>query len=91
MNHVTPPTAWTAEDAGARFDELARRAREEGPQRVTLDDGATVLVTPERPPTPTADESTAETLAFLQAHWFEGLDELLERDYPEDREPDLGL
>ena len=50
-----------------------------------------MLVTPERPPRPAADESTAETLAFLQAHWFEGLDELLERDYPEDREPDLGL
>ncbi len=30
------PNAWRLHDAKARFSEVVRRAREEGPQRVTL-------------------------------------------------------
>ena len=89
MNHLTPPTAWTAEDARARFDELARRAREEGPQRVTLEDGATVLVTPERPPVLPVNADSAALMTWLQSFNVEGVD--LERDYAPGEEPDLGL
>ncbi len=31
-----PPLAWKLEDAKARFSEVVRRARTEGPQRVTV-------------------------------------------------------
>ena len=40
QTHKTPPrppdAGWKLQDAKARFSELVRRARTEGPQRVTI-------------------------------------------------------
>ena len=36
---------WKLEDAKAQFDELIRRVYEEGPQRVSIPDRSTVVVT----------------------------------------------
>ncbi|TCL96363.1 prevent-host-death family protein [Rhizobium sp. PP-WC-2G-219] len=42
-NLVKPPT-WKLEDAKARFSEVVRRARSEGPQRVTVRGRDSVVV-----------------------------------------------
>lgn len=38
------PSRWRLQDAKARFSELVRRAREKGPQRVTVHGKDTVVV-----------------------------------------------
>jgi prevent-host-death family protein len=44
MDGLTPSPAWTLQDAKARFSEVVRRARAEGPQRVTLHGRDAVVV-----------------------------------------------
>lgn len=90
MNHVTPPPGWTAEEARTRFDELVRCAQKEGPQRVALPDGASVLVTASEsvPSYPPPEAAGLPLIPFLQSLYVEGID--LERDYAEGEEPDLG-
>jgi prevent-host-death family protein len=39
-----PSRAWSLQDAKARFSELVRRARDEGPQRVTIHGRPAVVV-----------------------------------------------
>lgn len=61
---VEPMPAWKLEDAEARFSELVRRARSEGPQRVTVHgrDAVVVLAAEEyvrlRPAAPSVDLAT---------------------------------
>ncbi|HKM60878.1 MAG TPA: type II toxin-antitoxin system Phd/YefM family antitoxin [Acidisphaera sp.] len=75
---------WKLEDAKARFSELVRRARSEGPQHVTVrGKPAAVIVAAEE-----FDEQkpTKPLGAFLESlPWPEGF--VLDRDYPPDREP----
>ena len=42
----TPPADWQLHEAKARFSELFRRARAEGPQRVVKQGGEAVVVMP---------------------------------------------
>lgn len=79
--HPSPP-AWKLEDAKARFSEVVRRARTEGPQRVTVRgkdavvviavEALTTLLPPARPRQP--------LVAFLQGLHIDGLDLTRERD-----------
>lgn len=63
MPSATAP-AWKLEDAKARFSELVRRVRSEGPQRVTVHgrDAVVVVAAEEyarlRPPPPAVDLAT---------------------------------
>lgn len=83
MSTITTNPTWKLEDAKARFSEVVRLARAEGPQRVTVrghDAVAVVSVeTLDRllPSTPRED-----LVSFLQGLDFEGLDLT--------REPDTG-
>jgi prevent-host-death family protein len=40
----SPPGSWKLQDAKARFSEVVRRARSEGPQRVTVHGKDTVVI-----------------------------------------------
>ena len=42
------PVTWRLQDAKARFSELVRRARDEGPQRVTVHGRPAVIVVADR-------------------------------------------
>ena len=78
------PPAWKLEDAKARFSEVVRRARAEGPQRVTVrGKDAVVVIAAEAldkllPPA----KPRQNLVAFLQALGIAGLDLT--------REPDTG-
>jgi prevent-host-death family protein len=43
-SRAPPPGRWRLQDAKARFSELVRRAREKGPQRVTVHGKDAVVV-----------------------------------------------
>jgi len=76
------PTSWKLEDAKARFSEVVRRARSEGPQRVTVRGRDAVVVI--------AAEALDELLprakprqnlvAFLQDLGIDAIDPARERD-----------
>ena len=88
--HATPheaptrrqPTTWKLEDAKARFSEVVRRARAEGPQRVTVrGKDAVVVIAAEAldkllPPA----KPRQDLVAFLQGIGIGGLDVTRERD-----------
>jgi antitoxin Phd len=78
------PAVWKLEDAKARFSELVRRARDQGPQRVTVrGKPAVVVVDAEEFESLKPKQSLGE---FLQS--LTSLAELdLSRDYPPDRDP----
>ena len=44
----TIPSDWQLQDAKARFSELVRRARDQGPQHVTIRGAPAVVVVSER-------------------------------------------
>jgi prevent-host-death family protein len=81
--------SWKLEDAKARFSEVVRRARDQGPQYVTVRGKPTVaiidvtelqqLLPPETTPVP--------LVQFLESLYVEGLD--LERDRDVGRDIDL--
>jgi prevent-host-death family protein len=77
----TPHPGWKLQDAKARFSELVRLARTDGPQRVTVrgQDSVVVIATEEleRLLAPKAD-----FLAFMEGLAVDGLDLT--------REPDTG-
>jgi antitoxin Phd len=83
---VGGPTAWKLEDAKARFSEVVRRARSEGPQRVTVrGKDAVVVVAAEAldkllPPR----KPRQNLLAFLQSTGLGDLDLTRERDIGRD-------
>jgi antitoxin Phd len=46
FRRVTAPAVWQLHDAKARFSELFRRVRTEGPQRVVKQGGEAVVIVP---------------------------------------------
>jgi prevent-host-death family protein len=79
---------WKLEDAKARFSEVVRHAREEGPQRVSVRGHDAVVVisveeferlAPEKPPLP--------FVQFMESLHLDGLD--LDREMDRGRDVDL--
>lgn len=70
------PPAWKLEDAKARFSEVVRRARSDGPQRVTLRGRDTVVVLSAEDFARLAprDERVTPFVAFMEGLGLEGLD-----------------
>lgn len=85
-SEASPPATWRLEEAKARFSEVVRRARTEGPQHVTVRGQAAVaviaadelarLLPPAQPAPP--------LIAFLQGLNLGGLDLERERDFGRD-------
>lgn len=75
-------SGWTLQDAKARFSEVVRRARSEGPQRVTVRGHDAVVVIAadelERLLPPPADQ--VPFVAFMEGLSVEGLDITRARD-----------
>jgi antitoxin Phd len=80
---------WKLEDAKARFSELVRRARSEGPQRVTVrgKDAVVVIAAEELDRLLLEPGATLPFVAFLESLAVEGLD--LEREPDRGREVEL--
>lgn len=80
---------WKLEDAKARFSELVRLARSEGPQRVTVrgKDAVVVMSVEELDRLLPASADRVPLLTFLEGLHLDGLD--LSRDYDPGR--DLAL
>ena len=79
-------SGWTLQDAKARFSEVVRRARSEGPQRVTVRGHDAVVVIAadelERLLPPAADQ--VPFVAFMEGLSVEGLDFSRARDLGRD-------
>ncbi len=70
---------WKLEDAKARFSEVVRHAREDGPQRVTVrGHDAVVIISVEEFERLTPAEPRVPFVTFMEALHFGGLD--IERD-----------
>lgn len=84
MKRLRVVRAWKLEDAKARFSELVRRARSDGPQRVTVRGrDAVVVVAADEFDRLRAPVGRRQPLVeFLQSLELDGLDLV--------REPDLG-
>lgn len=79
---------WKLEDAKARFSEVVRRAREQGPQAVTVRGRrAVVVVDAEQYDRLTAPKPALDFTAFLESIWVGELD--LERGKDAGREVEL--
>jgi antitoxin Phd len=81
--HPTATAVWKLEDAKARFSEVVRRARSEGPQRVTLrGKEAVVIISSEEYERMQPGEDSVPLVDYLESLYVEGLDLT--------REPDRG-
>jgi prevent-host-death family protein len=88
VTHIrkSPPPGWNLEDAKARFSELVRLARSEGPQRVTVrgQDAVMVIAVEDMqrllPPAPDA----VPFVAFMESLAVDGLDLTRDRDLGRD-------
>jgi prevent-host-death family protein len=70
-----PPGYWLLQDAKARFSELVRRVRSEGPQHVTVHGrDEVVVVTAEEFRRLKGDRTGAALIAALQASPYRDLD-----------------
>ena len=75
--------AWKLEDAKAQFSEVVRRARSEGPQRVTVrGKDAVVILSSEEYQKMQPETTTLPLVEYLETLYVEGLDL--------NREPDRG-
>ena len=75
--------SWKLEDAKARFSEVVRRARSEGPQRVTVrGKPAVVVISTEELERLLPRESRLPFVEFMESLYVDGLDLT--------REPDRG-
>lgn len=87
----TPNTfaGWKLEDAKARFSEVVRRARNEGPQRVSVrgKDAVVVISIEEMERLTPADPHRTPLVAFMEGLHLDGLD--LTRDPDVGRDIDL--
>jgi prevent-host-death family protein len=73
MNQITKPPGWTLQDAKARFSELVRLARADGPQLVTVrGQDAVVVIAAEELARLMAPKS--DFLSFMESLSVEGLD-----------------
>ena len=88
MRRSARPTSWKLEDAKARFSEVVRRARDEGPQAVTVRGRPAVVILDadeyERLAAPAPEQPF---VAFLESLQVDGLD--LTRECDEGREVEL--
>jgi prevent-host-death family protein len=78
--------AWKLEDAKARFSELVRRARSEGPQRVSVrgKDAVVVISVEELERLAPPDANRPPLVAFLESLRLDRLDLERERDVGRD-------
>ena len=75
------PRAWKLEDAKARFSEVVRRARTEGPQRVTVRGrDAVVVISVEELGRLLPPEARIPFIEFMEGLYVEGLDLTCEPD-----------
>jgi prevent-host-death family protein len=79
-------SGWKLEDAKARFSELVRRARSDGPQRVTVRgrDAVVVVAAEDFDRWRGAGARRRSLVAFLQSLGLDGLDLVRERDLGRD-------
>jgi antitoxin Phd len=92
MSEATPegrvpphPAAWKLEDAKARFSELVRRARDQGPQAVTVRGRpAVVVVDADAYARLAAPRPSRSLVAFLEELGLDDLDLTRERDFGRD-------
>jgi prevent-host-death family protein len=76
---------WKLEDAKARFSEVVRRARSEGPQRVSVrGKDAVVIIAAEELERLLAPPAPTPLVAFLETLNVEGLDLTREPDFGRD-------
>lgn len=89
MAHIGKPhldVGWKLEDAKARFSELVRLARSEGPQRVTVrGQDAVVVISAEEMDRLVPAPEAVQFVAFMQSLAIDGFDGL---DLT--RQPDTG-
>jgi antitoxin Phd len=79
--------SWKLEDAKARFSEVVRRARSEGPQRVTVrGKDAVVVISAEELDQLLPHEKRMPFVTFMESLYLEGLDLTREPDYGRDVE-----
>ncbi|TPK82025.1 type II toxin-antitoxin system Phd/YefM family antitoxin [Mesorhizobium sp. B2-4-17] len=79
---------WKLEDAKARFSEVVRHAREEGPQRVTVrGHDAVVVMSVEEFDRLAPAKPRAPFVAFMESLHLDGLD--LEREVDRGRDVEL--
>jgi prevent-host-death family protein len=84
--------AWKLEDAKARFSELVRRARSEGPQRVTVrgQDAVVVIAAEDIPHLLRQPANAMPFGAFMQSLAVDGFEDLdLTRDRDSGRDIEL--
>lgn len=82
------PARWKLEDAKARFSEVVRHAREEGPQRVTVrGQDAVVVVSVEEFERLAPQKPREPFVQFMESLHLGGLD--LERDTDRGRDVEL--
>jgi len=80
--------AWKLEDAKAQFSEVVRRARSEGPQRVTVrGKEAVVVISTEDLRDLLPEERGVPLVEFMESLYAEGLD--LGREEDRGRDADL--
>jgi antitoxin Phd len=80
-----PTGAWKLEDAKARFSEVVRRARSEGPQRVTVHGrDAVVVISVEELDRLLPQKPRLPFVRFMEKLHLDGLDLAREPDYGRD-------
>jgi antitoxin Phd len=80
-------TGWKLEDAKARFSEVVRRARSEGPQRVTVrGKDAVVIISADELDQLLPGKKQLPFVPFMESLHVEGLDLSREPDYGRDVE-----
>lgn len=79
---------WKLQDAKAQFSEVVRRARDEGPQRVTVrGQDAVVVIAADEFDRMVKPAAALPFVAFMESLSIEGLD--LTRPHDVGREPDI--
>jgi prevent-host-death family protein len=80
--HRPQDAGWKLQDAKARFSELVRRARTEGPQRVTVrgQDAVVVIAADELARLLPQTGDAIPFLAFMESLSLDGLDLTRDRD-----------
>jgi antitoxin Phd len=89
METAMAEPSWKLEDAKARFSEVVRLARSEGPQRVTVrgKDAVVVMSVEDLERLSPPDPTRPSLVSFLEGLHLEGLD--LDRDPDHGRDVDL--
>jgi prevent-host-death family protein len=83
-----PAAGWKLEDAKARFSEVVRRARSEGPQKVSVrGKDAVVVIAAEELERLLAAPARPPLVDFLEGLFVEGLDLIREPDFGRDFVP----